>query len=1179
MDLRLKHWLEDAFEEQILLGHHWLQDKHGKKRSGVKWEREENWEGVYHDNGSCLDIINDIHPESKSALEVTQVNPLTLTDGQSHVVAHITADCVRDLLHRHPGLPHLPRRSVIAVRKYTIRYTSYGPPRENLRFILHRVDWLGAGGRQTDRASCEATKPLRQSERIGLLLQQLHHTRAQEDRRCLAAGIEAEEVVVVEEEGAIADAMDESLDGPPGDGNAYTQPPHTQLPFGTQLPIPTRARPSEEEPQIMGVKRLEPVMAGSTRREEIRPTNNVNQLLGLLERSSKPNTSGGSATSVPGFIQSAFSKQPNAASPTTPASPEAPSKLPYQQSTRSPAEDESASVISPAPNRGKRRATEPMPLSPEPAEPEEVIVAIEQENEQVQAQDVTPLCAWMNGLIFNREALKVPKLQQEILTKETSWLKPQPGGTPFQDGNMPQMIIQTIHRMADEKATDMDDRSDIDPSPDSPLPWSSSPEPPQRPERLGQQLPPDSSFEPRPTNPEDNVGSPWKSPNPPSGSPPVIDIPDDGEPVVPPSSPPAAVAPADSDSDEEMEMEESVPQALGDDTVQQTLVHVASNGHPSPKPLGSQFVVQVRETPYQKRKTDHGDGAAPSDSSPNQTHESSGTPKHTSSTSVVYSTYDMPKSSASAEVGRNHSSMTADLESKLENGMASAKQYEGGPDNANAEQPSSHETQDVLMADEQSGMEEAPKLVDEERSTRAELPGEVTYEGLPLSGSKRIPKSSIPPTEHLAPFVAPSNLSQAPCGPIKRKPDGSPTKSNRRHSKRREIKLVGFGDGAPSTVDAVAALRQEREDSFRRFREERKSNTSFESLAEPASKLGGRQDTDAMDVDSGEAADNRASSRARSPRHQSLYDEPSPRLVISNIDPAVPRTSRAQTGNTQPQATPFERRPVMNADFGQPHPPPTVADGNGDLTIFQSFKAAYPEYTGDAKHFQGQCTQMIKLDREDKMVPKWQWDDYIIRNRTDYKDYVLERVDSGESPEPYHRFYKNTIRNTLWTKGIIEDRQTLRKALEELGAGPEPPSRRSVTSAQKTKLSRQSLPEASHPYSRSTQDSLYSDKPNRPRHSLPAARRPPSDPQTSRLPPRNHEPVHARQPSNSSQLISSRPDGSTDAIQTTGDPFRDYFFAVQRSTSWTGSHKVRLFFCACFFQIPSHTYLPSLLKR
>jgi hypothetical protein len=67
MAYRLNGWLEETIQSQLLLGNQWLQDKHEQKKSGVKSEFNRLWKGLYHDNGSCLDIINDIHPEHDSS--------------------------------------------------------------------------------------------------------------------------------------------------------------------------------------------------------------------------------------------------------------------------------------------------------------------------------------------------------------------------------------------------------------------------------------------------------------------------------------------------------------------------------------------------------------------------------------------------------------------------------------------------------------------------------------------------------------------------------------------------------------------------------------------------------------------------------------------------------------------------------------------------------------------------------------------------------------------------------------------------------------------------------------------------------------------------------------------------------------------------------------------------------
>ena len=52
-------WLHDQVKTQLDLGHSWLQHKNRQKahfdRPSTAIDRK--WEGIYHDNGSCIDII------------------------------------------------------------------------------------------------------------------------------------------------------------------------------------------------------------------------------------------------------------------------------------------------------------------------------------------------------------------------------------------------------------------------------------------------------------------------------------------------------------------------------------------------------------------------------------------------------------------------------------------------------------------------------------------------------------------------------------------------------------------------------------------------------------------------------------------------------------------------------------------------------------------------------------------------------------------------------------------------------------------------------------------------------------------------------------------------------------------------------------------------------------------
>lgn len=76
MAIRLTAWLEDICATQLLLGNHWLNDKNRirdeYRQTGVKLDPEREWEGLYHDNGSCLDITIDTPPGCECYLTILQ---------------------------------------------------------------------------------------------------------------------------------------------------------------------------------------------------------------------------------------------------------------------------------------------------------------------------------------------------------------------------------------------------------------------------------------------------------------------------------------------------------------------------------------------------------------------------------------------------------------------------------------------------------------------------------------------------------------------------------------------------------------------------------------------------------------------------------------------------------------------------------------------------------------------------------------------------------------------------------------------------------------------------------------------------------------------------------------------------------------------------------------------------
>jgi hypothetical protein len=68
----LAGWIEETLTTQLLLGRSWLYEKNRQVNSGATSGPARAWRGLYHDNGSCLDITNDIHPERISYVQIIQ---------------------------------------------------------------------------------------------------------------------------------------------------------------------------------------------------------------------------------------------------------------------------------------------------------------------------------------------------------------------------------------------------------------------------------------------------------------------------------------------------------------------------------------------------------------------------------------------------------------------------------------------------------------------------------------------------------------------------------------------------------------------------------------------------------------------------------------------------------------------------------------------------------------------------------------------------------------------------------------------------------------------------------------------------------------------------------------------------------------------------------------------------
>ena len=144
-------------------------------------------------------------------------------------------------------------------------------------------------------------------------------------------------------------------------------------------------------------------------------------------------------------------------------------------------------------------------------------------------------------------------------------------------------------------------------------------------------------------------------------------------------------------------------------------------------------------------------------------------------------------------------------------------------------------------------------------------------------------------------------------------------------------------------------------------------------------------------------------------------------LSSTNLSPVIP-LSNAMSGSKvesvkEPQNTiqlPIERTKQEL---------PSVAQ-----SIFNRFKATYPTYPGDMKHFTAICKKICQLVKLNRMVHQSLWDDFIVRHKVDYSQYLRQCAEEAEDAVSYEIFYQTEVEGPQYQNRVI-NRRTLDEAL------------------------------------------------------------------------------------------------------------------------------------------------------
>jgi hypothetical protein len=670
--------------------------------------------------------------------------------------------------------------------------------------------------------------------------------------------------------------------------------------------------------------------------------------------------------------------------------------------------------------------------------------------------------------------------------------------------------------------------------------WSSSPAPqtPKLPSKANNNLPPDSSYEAaQPVSAQKTVQQAERS-----ISPDPVHIQD------PASSPP--IPAGTNNSTEDMDMEIDVPQGLGEDQLASTsAAKLGATVMPSPMVPRHESVIQVKDTPFAKAR----DGrplpfAMAQVSSQNQT--SSGTSRDTSLTSIVFGTYNDPTSSEYRQ--------PTNVETGFPNVSAgvSADVSADGFSTRKLVPIVGTKTGDVSMADISPRADQKHPQPSATGENAAPMP---PIESEDRTGPQTVQSGALAPSHRFT---------------TKRKSSGSPSKPSPRHAKRREIKLSGFSQHSPPSQDPETAYRHHKKEFVQKLREDRVQEPASTT---PPSRPKPHPPTQSPAVDSAQSPIENFKTLQLADATKKLV-EASARTPQASVS-VSPRHARGVSNSTPPLSKANKSLHIAHDDDGM-HTPQAHKH---PIKIFDQFKATYPEYSGDREHFIAKCREMYDFEQEDKMVPKSQWDDYLIRSRTDYRDYMMRCVDISRDPEPYLRFYKDHISDRIYDKGVLKDQNTLFTALEQLGHTPslKSPAQRNPVPARAPRPKRPSVwdsllgPSRSNspqvfpqtapaPDQRPTKDTRRSsalgsgstsknrEVPRRPTYGSPKTIGTLSSMTNSTV--RQNPPPPVSRKSNTNGFTDGR---EPYLVEKSDDTIQDLVVGHQKLTSWTGSTSVR----------------------
>ena len=141
---------------------------------------------------------------------------------------------------------------------------------------------------------------------------------------------------------------------------------------------------------------------------------------------------------------------------------------------------------------------------------------------------------------------------------------------------------------------------------------------------------------------------------------------------------------------------------------------------------------------------------------------------------------------------------------------------------------------------------------------------------------------------------------------------------------------------------------------------------------------------------------------------------------------AIPQPSESHLIGAAVLPNPNMETPIVESGVPTDRTTPQLALENAD--IYERLRLAYPAYPGDRKHFLAICKKIKNLLSKNRMEHPSLWDDFIVRHKTEYPQYVRRCAEEADDPLAYEDYYREEIEQPLYQQRLITQK-TLDEAL------------------------------------------------------------------------------------------------------------------------------------------------------